>query len=81
MVQRAKLAAIIKNTDLPLAAKKRQTEVINKLPFQIIGAWELIANWYLRDILCKLNENELDNHENHNKSGGALRKERQVEGY
>ena len=46
--------------------KKRQTEVINKLSFQIIGAWELIANWYLRDILCKLNENELDNHENHN---------------
>ena len=31
MVQRAKLAAIIKNTDLPLAAKRRQTEVINKL--------------------------------------------------
>ena len=52
-------------TDLPLASKKRQTEVINKLSFQIIGAWELIANWYLRDILCKLNENELDNHENH----------------
>ena len=25
-------------TDLPLAAKKRQTEVINKLSFQIIGA-------------------------------------------
>ena len=25
--------------------------------------WE---NWFLRDILCKLNENELDNHENHN---------------
>ena len=24
----------------------------------------MIANWYLRDILCKLNENELDNHEN-----------------
>ena len=66
MVHRAKLAAIIKNTDLPLAAKKRQTEVINKLSFQIIGAWELIANWYLRDILCKLNENELVNHENHN---------------
>ena len=42
------------------------TEVINKLSFQIIGAWELIANGYLRDILCKLNENELDNHENHN---------------
>ena len=59
-------ATIIKNTDLPLAAKKRQTEVINKLSFQIIGAWELIANWYLRDILCKLNENELVNHENHN---------------
>ena len=72
--------AIIENTDLPLAAKKRQTEVINKLSFQIIGAWELIANWYLRDILCKLNENELDYHENHNQSGGA-RKERQVEGY
>ena len=60
------VAAIIKNTDLPLAAKKRQTEIINKLSFQIIGAWELIANWYLRDILCKLNENELVNHENHN---------------
>ena len=66
MVQRAKLAAIIKNTDFPLAAKRRQTEVINKLSFQIIGAWELIANWYLRDILYKLNDNELDNHENHN---------------
>ena len=66
MVQRAKLAYTSKNTDLPLAAKKRQTEVINKLSFQIIGAWELIANWYLRDILCKLNENELDNRENHN---------------
>ena len=56
----------IENKDLPLAAKKRQTEVINKISFQIIGAWELIANWYLRDILCKLKENELDNHENHN---------------
>ena len=60
------LMAITENTDLPLAAKKRQTEVVTKLPFQIIGAWEPIANWYLRDILCKLNENELDNHENHN---------------
>ena len=66
MVQGANLAVIIKNTDLPLAAKKSPTEVINKLSFQVIGAWELIANWYLRDILCKLNENELDNHENHN---------------
>ena len=66
MMQRAKLAAIIKNTELPLAAKKPQTEVINKLSFQIIGAWELIANWYPRDILYKLNDNELDNHENHN---------------
>ena len=66
MVQGAKLAAIIKNTDLPLAAKKHQTEVINKLSFQIIGVWELIANWYLRDILWKLNENELVNHENYN---------------
>ena len=55
----------MKNTDLPLAAKKRVTEVIDKLSFQIIGAWEIIASWYLWDILCKLNENELDNHENH----------------
>ena len=31
----------IENTDLPLAAKKRQTEVINKISFQIIGVWEL----------------------------------------
>ena len=46
-----------------IGCKKSQTEVIS---FQIIGAWEQIANWYLRDILCKLNENELDNHENHN---------------
>ena len=38
------IAAIIKNTDLPLAVKKRQTEVINKLSFQIIGACELTAN-------------------------------------
>ena len=59
------LVAIIKNTDLPLAAKKRQTEVINKVSFQKNWARELIANWHLRDILCKLNENELDNHENH----------------
>ena len=33
---------ITMNTDLPLAAKKRQTEVINKLSFQIIEA--LIVN-------------------------------------
>ena len=58
--------AIVENTDLPLAAKKRQTELINEISFQIIGAWELIANWYLRDILCELNENELDNQETHN---------------
>ena len=38
MVQSAKLAAIIKNTDLPLAAKKRQTEVINILSFQITNS-------------------------------------------
>ena len=30
--------AVIENTDLPFAAKKRQTEVINKISFQIIGA-------------------------------------------
>ena len=58
--------AIIENTDLPLAAKKRQTEVINKISSQIIGAWELIANWYPTAILFKLNQNKLDNHENHN---------------
>ena len=60
------IMAIIEDTDLTLPAKKRQTEVINKISFQIIEAWELIANSYLGDILCKLNENELDNHENHN---------------
>ena len=35
---------------------------VSKKPLHVrkIYTW---ANWYLRDILCKLNENELDNHE------------------
>ena len=51
----------------------RLLRIVKGISFQVIGAWELIANRYLRDILCKLNENELDNHENYDLSGSKER--------
>ena len=52
---------------------------ISRTNSKLIPSFLLIVNWYLRDILCKLNENELDNHENHNctkerEAGGRLLK-------